>query len=63
LDKPKEFPMEAMPHTDSSAIGALAEHLGVATEDMHAWVRQPGGVPSAVLLSWIGLWNAGRLKG
>jgi hypothetical protein len=63
LDKPKEFPMEAMPYTDSSAIGALAEHLGVATEDMHAWVRQPAGIPSEVLRSWIGRWSAGRLKG
>ena len=55
--------MEAMPPTDSPAIGALAEHLGVATEDLHAWVRQPAGLPSQVLASWIGLWNAGRLKG
>jgi hypothetical protein len=55
--------MEALKRSDSSPIGALAEHLGVATEDLHAWVRQPAGVPSEVLLSWIGRWNAGRLKG
>jgi hypothetical protein len=63
LDKPREFPMEALPRTESPAIGALAEHLGIPTEDMHAWVRQPAGVPSAVLLSWSGLWNVARLKG
>jgi hypothetical protein len=63
LDEPKKLSMKALPRTDSSAIGALAEHLGVATEDMHDWVRQPAGVPSEVLLSWIGRWNVGRLKG
>jgi hypothetical protein len=63
LDESKEFSMEALSPPDSLAIGALAEHLGVAAEDLHAWVRQPAGVPSEVLLSWIGRWNVGRLKG
>ena len=54
--------MQAEPTIDSSVIGALAEHLGVAAEDIHAWVRRPAGVPSEVLLSWIDLWNVGRLK-
>jgi hypothetical protein len=55
--------MQAQQRSDASAIGALAEHLGVATEDMHAWLRQPAGIPSQVLLSWIGLWHDGRPKG
>jgi hypothetical protein len=54
--------MQALPRTDSSAIVALAEHLGVATEELNDWIRQPAGIPSQVLVSWIGLWNAGRVK-
>jgi hypothetical protein len=54
--------MEALPGTDASSIGALAEHLGVTTEDINDWLRQPAGVPQEVLRSWIGLWNVGRLK-
>jgi hypothetical protein len=61
LDKPKEPALEALPLTDSSAIGALAEHLGVALQDIEDWLRRPGGVPHQVLLSWIALWKLRRL--
>ena len=54
--------MEALLRTDASSIGALAEHLGVTTEDINDWLRRPAGVPSEVLLSWISFWNLGRLK-
>ena len=62
MDKRKETAMEALLRTDASSIGALAEHLGVTTEDINDWLRRPAGVPSEVLLSWIGFWNLGRLK-
>ncbi|HEV8107946.1 MAG TPA: hypothetical protein VGP97_10510 [Burkholderiales bacterium] len=60
MDQPKQSVPQAPERTDSPAIVALADHLKVTTEDIHAWLREENGVPMGVLLSWIGLWDRRR---
>ena len=53
MDQPKE---------SGAAIGALADHFKVTTEDLRAWLRQENGIPLEVLLSWIVLWHQRRRR-
>jgi hypothetical protein len=57
MDEPRESVPVGPGHPDSPAIGALAEHLRLTTEEVHAWLRQQNAIPAAVLASWIGLWH------
>lgn len=50
----------AMPDCDYAAIKGLAEHLGIAAQELEDWLRQAENPPAKVLLSWIYLWDLER---
>ena len=60
MDQPEESIPQASGHADSPAIAALADHLRLTTEDVHAWLRQQNDLPAEVLVSWIGRWHRRR---
>ena len=60
MDQPKESLPQAPGGPGSPAIDALADHLSLTTEAVHAWLSQQKDIPVEVLASWIGLWHQRR---
>jgi hypothetical protein len=60
MDQPNESVRQAPGKQDSPAIEALAGHLSLPTEAVHAWLSDQKDIPLEVLVSWIGRWHRRR---